>query len=526
MSQILSAILRILLFFIFFFILSFFAFLSGVYGDIYPSKPSSFFFLLGIPFGVAFVFCAFCIVPKAAKIAPVFIALQILFAYLGGYDQEDITTMAVFLIWAVSTAIAMLAFWKRPSPLPLPCAIISGCLITLLFAGYFALRNTSLDWLDRSLYSICQPSAAEMPESFDAEEFNRTAFKIYGTLEKAKPEENMLLPNLSVFQLFGMYFEALSENDRFNFSEKLECFKDEKSSAQNIKFLAQNYGNRLGIKTASTAFIDRKYKPKKEFRDFMKDAFSSNPATLNFENADEASKTIRSWVEKNAEGLGADVEISSESIFLLINASTFFGEWDAPFEISDTKDAEFKTAKGPEVTVPFMYKSFDEYAMYEKDGISAVKLDYLKWTGISMILVLPEKGSGTEEITYEKFAEIYGWLRNAKYESIVNIRIPKFGFKSELPIDKALSRMGIARRDGLANASEDFTEEVLNIMRSVSKIEVDEKGTRIISLTYDMGYLCEPRKFLADRPFKFFVVDNSNGLILFMGTVNDPSPGE
>lgn len=452
--------------------------------------------------------------------------LQIIITYaLSGYIGE-INMGALFSMWTAATVISILAFWKKTVPPSIKRTLMAACIMLLLFAGYFALRNTSLDWLDRSLYSICQPGAAEMPESFDAEEFNRTAFKIYGTLEKAKPEENMLLPNLSVFQLFGMYFEALSENDRFNFSEKLECFKDEKSSAQNIKFLAQNYGNRLGIKTASTAFIDRKYKPKKEFRDFMEDAFSSNPATLNFENADEASKTIRSWVEKNAEGLGADVEISPESIFLLINASTFFGEWDAPFEISDTKDAEFKTAKGPEVTVPFMYKSFDEYAMYEKDGISAVKLDYLKWTGISMILVLPEKGSGTEEITYEKFAEIYGWLRNAKYESIVNIRIPKFGFKSELPIDKALSRMGIARRDGLANASEDFTEEVLNIMRSVSKIEVDEKGTRIISLTYDMGYLCEPRKFLADRPFKFFVVDNSNGLILFMGTVNDPSPGE
>lgn len=526
MPRTLISEVRIFLFFIFFFILSIYSFAFGISGEINTAKPSSFFFPLGIPLGLAFVLCAFYIFPKAAKFAPKFVLLQIIITYaLSGYIGE-INMGALFSMWTAATVISILAFWKKTVPPSIKRTLMAACIMLLLFAGYIAGRNTSLDWLDRSLYSICQPSAAEMPESFDAEEFNRTAFKIYGTLEKAKPEENMLLPNLSVFQLFGMYFEALSDSDRFNFSEKLECFKDEKSSAQNIKFLAQNYGNRLGIKTASTAFIDRKYKPKKEFRDFMEDAFSSNPATLNFENADDASKTIRSWVEKNAEGLGADVEISPESIFLLINASTFFGEWDAPFEISDTKDAEFKTAKGPEVTVPFMYKSFDEYAMYEKDGISAVKLDYLKWTGISMILVLPEKGSGTEEITYEKFAEIYGWLRNAKYESIVNIRIPKFGFKSELPIDKALSRMGIARRDGLANASEDFTEEVLNIMRSVSKIEVDEKGTRIISLTYDMGYLCEPRKFLADRPFKFFVVDNSNGLILFMGTVNDPSPGE
>ncbi len=135
---------------------------------------------------------------------------------------------ALFSMWTAATVISILAFWKKNVPPSIKRTLMAACIMLLLFAGYFALRNTSLDWLDRSLYSICQPGAAEMPESFDAEEFNRTAFKIYGTLEKAKPEENMLLPNLSVFQLFGMYFEALSDSDRFNFSEKLECFKDEK----------------------------------------------------------------------------------------------------------------------------------------------------------------------------------------------------------------------------------------------------------------------------------------------------------
>jgi serpin B len=107
--------------------------------------------------------------------------------------------------------------------------------------------------------------------------------------------------------------------------------------------------------------------------------------------------------------------------------------------------------------------------------------------------------------------------------------LPKFKFSYEKKLKEGLKSLGM----GLAFSDfADFTginkDGGLTISEVMHKtfIEVNEEGTEAAAVTsvefIAISSLPQLSTLIFDRPFLFFIRENSSGLILFSGQVNSP----
>jgi serpin B len=160
-------------------------------------------------------------------------------------------------------------------------------------------------------------------------------------------------------------------------------------------------------------------------------------------------------------------------------------------------------------------------------SVSALELPYARG-GFSMVLLLPARKDGLGELGASLTVEQVETLLHRLAHIEVDVRIPRFAFRSDLPLNSILGAMGM--RDAFTAAA-DFSrispDHGLHVsdVRHCAGIEVDEEGTTAwAGTTVQMKESLPPPLpvFLADHPFLFFILEKSSGTILFMGRVAAP----
>src|SRR5690606_34563694 len=150
-------------------------------------------------------------------------------------------------------------------------------------------------------------------------------------------------------------------------------------------------------------------------------------------------------------------------------------------------------------------------------------------TTYSMFAFLPAKDiAATTLLT--KLSDSNGW---EEYQKNFNSRqtrlsLPKFKFSYENQLNDELVRLGM----GLAFSDRaDFTgiEEngglTISEVKHKTFIEVNEEGTEAAAVTsvgIEVTSMPQYYRLNFDRPFLFFIRENSSGLIMFAGQVNNP----
>src|SRR5690606_15976516 len=119
--------------------------------------------------------------------------------------------------------------------------------------------------------------------------------------------------------------------------------------------------------------------------------------------------------------------------------------------------------------------------------------------------------------------------QSANNKRKIELILPKFTFSFERVLNNDLTNlgMGLVFDDG-ADFSKFIADKPakISIVKQKAFIEVNEEGTEAAAVTsVGMQVTSAPiiptMKF--DRPFLFFIKENSSGLILFIGLVNDPT---
>ena len=111
----------------------------------------------------------------------------------------------------------------------------------------------------------------------------------------------------------------------------------------------------------------------------------------------------------------------------------------------------------------------------------------------------------------------------------VKVGLPRFNFDVSLNLMDALGKMGMsnsfdsAKADysGIAKMSDLAVTDIIHSAR----IKVNEEGTEAAAAKVWQTMGVSPEKeilFHVNRPFLFFIVDRPTGVILFLGTVNEP----
>ena len=151
-----------------------------------------------------------------------------------------------------------------------------------------------------------------------------------------------------------------------------------------------------------------------------------------------------------------------------------------------------------------------------------------------MYFILPDEGVALNELfsDAEALAMMVSSRSGIKRETaMVDLELPKFDVSSDMEISSQLKKMGVL--SGFTETA-DFTPILekqpgrlafTEVNHSV-RVAVDEDGVEATAFTEGMveilGIPHSTRvNFVLDRPF-VFVITGSDGLPLFVGTVNNP----
>lgn len=284
---------------------------------------------------------------------------------------------------------------------------------------------------------------------------------------------------------------------------------------------------KMGI--ANSIWIKKGYPVREPFISANQKYYDARVQLLDFNQA--ALTTINHWVRDKTKGKIPSIvnQISADEIMYLINAIYFKGKWQVQFDKSKTEDGPFTLSSGISDTVPLMMMK-EHFGYSEQTGYRALKMPYGNGK-FEMVLLLPDEGKSADQLIQQLDTSVWENLKTAlASDRKVEVWIPRFKFSWDSDLKDILSSLGmsVAFSKTEANFSKINAMDQLYISKVKHKsfIEVNEEGTEATAATsVAIGVMSMgpggPR-FLATRPFLFFITEEDTGAILFAGKVENP----
>jgi serpin B len=257
-------------------------------------------------------------------------------------------------------------------------------------------------------------------------------------------------------------------------------------------------------------------------------SFHAQIQALDF-NSPAAVNTINNWVSDKTNGKIPTIikSIPYNAVMYLVNALYFKSSWNEKFDPANTKAQTFYLTDNSQVQADFMTGTID-FNYYNNGKVSVYELPYSN-SRFSMVIVEPGSGTSLKQITTAldsaQWQTWMGKLSPIKYE----ITLPKFKFSYNVTLNDALTNLGL----GIAfSDNADFSlinpTARLKISNVVHKayVETDESGTTAAAAT-SVGLIATMAPVMPpiNHPFMFAIREMSSGLIVFVGTVNNPLLG-
>ncbi|CAG7718713.1 unnamed protein product [Allacma fusca] len=383
----------------------------------------------------------------------------------------------------------------------------------------------------------------DYPDNVGKMEFS---FDLFHNLRSDDEEMNLFFSPHIIHQaltmaLFGAKGETeqqLREVLRVN-QTKLELVR--KFLAE-TKVLRNSSGNSVELAVANRLFFSEE----EPVRMCMRATFENDQIQfLDFKKSDEAERIINKWVEAETKGKIKDIipkgELSPMSRIALASSVYFKGRWEQEFDKTRTKQSLFYVSPDKITQTQMMYLKGNF-----KHGVASALQSYIidlpyKGNSHSMIILLPPfvAGSLNETISRLTADTFYSAVENLRYyknedysfNDEVEIYFPKFKTEQTIQLTEALRSIGVVDLfNPEASNLTDFSEKPGLAFDSAihkSYIEVNEEGSEAAAATIFLmsrqGRLHPLTKYEINRPFAYFVIDNTKGNeILFSGIFKTP----
>ena len=253
-----------------------------------------------------------------------------------------------------------------------------------------------------------------------------------------------------------------------------------------------------------------------EFRETVADYYDGASEIVNNKNA---VNTINGWISEKTRGKITGVLESPEFLASIVNAIYMKAQWSQPFDEELTQKDTFTYRDGKKTEIDFMNDT-SRRLYYSDDDTQMVCLPY--YGGFSMYVVLGD--SSDFETERQK-------MGGAK----VHVKLPKWKTENTFELNGILNTLGIetafdkrhSNLDKMMINQPEYDVTYIDKVTHKTFIEVDENKTEAAAVTVvhigaSATALYQPTPepiipFIADEPFTYFICDDKNGEILFMG---------
>ena len=366
---------------------------------------------------------------------------------------------------------------------------------------------------------------------------NRFALDFYSQTKDGY--ENIFFSPLSIFVAFAITYEGAQGDTADEIQQVFSFPVEEQERQKEFESILNGFENSglLGfgdanykLQMANALWIADHFEPLQEYIDTAKTYYDTRVEKVDFVT-DAGVNTINDWVKSETqnkiEKLFKSGSTDELTALIITNVIYFKGEWVHQFNPDYTRDADFYISKDESVKVQMMEidKPILNYA--QNDLLQIIQLPY-KGDKVSMLVLLPNETDGLQSLEENLNLENLSRWKDSLEENMVSVHLPKFTAETEYDMKKHLQQMGMNLPFDRINADfNGISDRSLYISDAIHKafVNVDEKGTEAAAATGITARLQSgpPNTFMADHPFVFIIQDDSNGNILFIGRVVNPT---
>lgn len=363
---------------------------------------------------------------------------------------------------------------------------------------------------------------------------NDFAFRLYKEIAKADGDKNIFISPIGIALALQMTYNGASGTTKDAMANALgvQSLSLDELNEGNAALLSNlaHPGPKTSLDIANSLWVRRDIPLDKGFVSRCANSYRATVTPLDF-GSPLAPARINSWAARRTHGRIRRVvgKLDRLDVLFLMNAVYFKGVWDRKFDKKDTEQQPFYVTEQQSVDVPMMRQK-GKFATYMGSSFRAIRLPYRKGR-ISMYVFLPRRGVSLDEFLRDLNAADWNKWMAGFHRQKLPVGLPKFKIEYERALNEQLKALGMGEAFDSSN-TKGFQGMGMRIRGPVwiekalqkTFVEVDEEGTRAAAITLiNMRAMGGPIPFTVDHPFFFVIRDDKTGLILFMGSVVDPT---
>lgn len=270
-------------------------------------------------------------------------------------------------------------------------------------------------------------------------------------------------------------------------------------------------------------------------RSFLQDNaayYNAGAFQLDFKSQDTVNK-MNNWVKRNTNGRIDKIldKIQPNDMMYLINALSFECGWDTPYKSSHIIGSRFDTKSGTGSA-----KLMVGTAAYLHDSTAKGFVKNFQDPRFGFMAILPNDihvslSDYISSMTGEKYLV---FLKSKN--DICTAYLPMFKYDYSVNLKQQLIKLGLS--DSFSDKCADFgrmgTYEGGNLyigeVLHKTNIEVSPVGVKAGAATKEdltaSGFDGPPKEVILNRPFIYAIIDNSTGLPIFLGTMENPESNQ
>jgi serpin B len=352
-------------------------------------------------------------------------------------------------------------------------------------------------------------------------------------------ENNIFFSPFSISTAFGMLYLGARNQTADQMKEVLgysfgNLSNDEvnKQFASVLREISDVDSNKYQLNVANKLVAQQNFDILETYKENLKKFFDTTIETADFvNNSIAATNDMNSWVKKQTHDKIPELlsrPLDSSTRLVLLNAIYFKGIFTTKFLENETREEVFFNRGVDELKTQMMRRNGKfNYTEIEELNSKLLEIPY-SGDDISLYILLPNEKQGLKEMksNLNDFAVFENSIRNMR-ENVVHVTIPKFKVEAEYELKGLLSMLGMKQ---VFNSESDLSgidgKRDLFVSKVIHKavVEINEEGSEaravtafVVKIPVSIPKIFE---FKADHPFLFFIRDNRNGMILFIGQIN------